>query len=120
MYMTNHSNVERALLTKENVQLTVRLLLMNAFEHSDPELTKLFLELYSECPSLFKMWLPRSEVESLVPDDEEVLIRGDETHLRPIAIGCIQPQYVRGVLKLPCREKDMDAAFETDLRIAYS
>jgi len=46
VYHTNHSNVERSLLNRENVQQTVRLLLAHAFQHSDPELTSLFTELY--------------------------------------------------------------------------
>ncbi|KAN0085068.1 hypothetical protein V8E54_001535, partial [Elaphomyces granulatus] len=46
VYHTNHSNVERSLLNRENVQQTVRLLLAHACQHSDPELTSLFTELY--------------------------------------------------------------------------
>ena len=42
MYFTNHQNVEKALLGRENLQQTVRLILNNAFTQQEPELTKLF------------------------------------------------------------------------------
>jgi hypothetical protein len=45
VYITNHSNIEKTMLAKENLRQTVRLLLLNAFYHSDPELTESFANL---------------------------------------------------------------------------
>jgi hypothetical protein len=42
VYQTNHFNVEKSLLLRENFQQTARLLLPDAFASSDPELTVLF------------------------------------------------------------------------------
>jgi hypothetical protein len=65
VYETNHFNVEKSLL-RVNFQQTARLLLLDTFASSDPELTALFRELSTQCPSLFQTMLPRSEYTSLV------------------------------------------------------
>lgn len=119
IYHTNHSNVELALLNRKNVQQTVRLLLAKAFEHSNPDLTLVFNELYRECPSLFEQVLPRSEVADYVNlleegfDDDELKLKlpEDSTQYRPAAITCIQPKYAKDTLQLPTRPSQMSDNF---------
>lgn len=119
----------------ENTRTTVRLLLMKAFQYSDPELTAMFQELYIKCPSLFDTMLPRSEIESLNnkaaenlhysadEDDDEVLLQADNKHTRPSAIGCIEPGYIRRELGFPVSPKDLtnpsNTAFADELSAAY-
>ena len=114
--------MERSLLARENLQMTVRLLLMNAFDDTDPKLTRIFAELYDLCPELFEHLLPRSEIDNLgvVFDiDEEVSLRGDDDHLRPVVIGCVKSNYVRKTLRFPIVQSQMDAAFENAFRMCY-
>lgn len=118
------------MLGRENIQQTVRLLLRNAFKHSDPELTKLFQELYAECPALFDRILPRTEhslAESLGIDpandggeDGEVEIAKEEgLHQNVAVIGRLPAKYCHEN-RFPVREKDMDAAFARSLSMAYA
>jgi hypothetical protein len=123
VYHTNHISVERALLGRENVQQTVRLVLMNAFKHSDHELTELMHSLFADCPSLFEALLPRSEQESLKQNDEAdsmMRLPEDALHKRPAAIGRIQPKYCKEVLKLPMYDRQMSDQFKSGLRKAYA
>ena len=96
----------------------------NAFKHSDPDLTKVFNELYKECPSLFQQILPRSEVADyaslLDDDDDEDLGQLDLTSTlaagsfqdRPAAIACIPPKYAKETLGLPIRPTQMSDSFQ--------
>ena len=83
MYFTNHQNVEKALLARENLQQTVRLILSNAFADRDPGLTKLLQRMHLKIPSLFESLLPKSELETVatanieLEADDEVFV--DET-----------------------------------------
>ena len=99
---------------------------MNGFKHSDPELTKSVQGLYRDCPLLFQSLLPRSEFEVLavsdpdaLEDETSVVLKADNEHLRPSAIGCLQQKYAREVLAFPVREKQMDAIFKTELTRAF-
>jgi hypothetical protein len=126
---TNHSNIEKALLGRENLQQTVRILLNNGMRETDAQMSDLLQYIHQQCPTLLESLLPRSEqetmrnqLESLVEDDEEVPLVGSQSHLNPTATGCIATKYVRGTLKLPVSRQDLenDRAFAKLLRQAYS
>lgn len=127
VYLTNHSKVEKTMLGKENLQQTIRLLLLNAFQHTDPELTESFAGLRDKCPALFASILPCAEQEQLainaaVPveeDEEECGLLSDDAHLRATAINRIQARYARVTLKLPLRSAHMTTKFRQQLRHAY-
>jgi len=124
VYTTNHSNIERIMLHKENFRQTLRLLLLGAFSDSEPQMTTFIQELQQTCPTLFKTLLPRSELESRIIDDEDddssISIVADEYHKRPIVIGRLQPKFVRDTLGLPTRgSNNLLQPFRTALRRAY-
>jgi hypothetical protein len=123
IYQTNHSNIEQALLKRENIQQTVRLLLAKAFQHSDPGLTTTFSDLYKECPSMLQQILPRSKVadysELLEEDESELALPSNGNHSRPAAIGYIQPKYAKDVLQLPMRTSQMFENFRKQFTTAF-
>ena len=124
VYQTNHSNVEKTMLLKENLGQTVRLLLMDGFKQAEPKATQMIKEIHSCCPSLFTTLLPRSEQMQLDDDSESRLsVVQDRYHLQPKAIGCLEPKYCREVLKLPTRSSEdsavMSEPFKAALREAY-
>ena len=109
------------MLQRENLQQTIRLVLLGAFGREEPEITALVRGLSVSCPSLFEVILPRSEQELLVEDvDDMIDIVEDAAHKRPKAIGCLQPSYVRDTLQLPTRcSINMPMDFRIALRRAY-
>jgi hypothetical protein len=124
VYNTNHSNVERVLLSKENLRQTVRLLLANAFlfDHAEQEITLVFQELYQECPTLFDTILPRSEqgnFDEEVAGDSLLSTLSTTNHINPSAIGRYNSKYCRDILQVPIRSCAMDESFKTELRRAY-
>ena len=113
--------------------MTLRLLIMNGFKHSDPELTKFIQAIYKDNPLLFQNMMPNSEIESLAADDaskneaelenddeQSVLPEADDVHLRPSAIGCIPVQHVRTILGFPLRQLQMEKDFTAAFSKSYS
>jgi hypothetical protein len=94
---------------KENQQLTLRLLMNNAFRATDPELTAIVQSLSNVCPLLFQSLLSRSEMDSLNEqtdeDEDEIDLTADPLHSQPRAIGCIRPKHVRLQLGFPVSHK---------------
>ncbi|KAI8171048.1 hypothetical protein KHU50_005759 [Colletotrichum sp. SAR 10_65] len=131
VYETNFREVEKLLLQKVNMQMTMRLLLRNAFFFDDAELTLQMSRLYKSCPTLFDSILPRTDRrEMALPQEEmdfEMDVEGlvsDEDHQRPSAIGQVS---VRGVTHainenkpLPTRPTTMEDTFTRRLRRAYT
>jgi hypothetical protein len=58
IYYTNYQHPERDLLNRENLQQTVRLLLLDAFTQSDPRLTTQIKHLHDVCPDILDSLLP--------------------------------------------------------------
>jgi hypothetical protein len=107
---------------KENQQLTLRLLMNNAFSATDPELTAIVQSLSNVCPLLFQSLLSRSEMDSLneqIDDEDEIDLTADPLHSQPRAIGCIRPKHVRLQLGFPVSQKEMDATFSMDFTEVY-
>jgi hypothetical protein len=123
VYNTNHTNIEKALLGRENMQQTVRILLNNGMQDTDAELSAVFQELQEQCPTLFDTLLPRSEqnVDRPVIDEEEVQFISSNMHRRPTATGYIPSSFIRTTLKLPVRISDLDKNehFSSLLTTAY-
>jgi hypothetical protein len=126
VYTTNHSNIEKALLGRENLQQTVRILLNNGMHENDKDMSLLLQDIQKQCPTLFESILPKSEhmrsqEDSLVEDDEVPLI-GSGRHLDPAAIGCIATGFAQQKLKLPVKKSDLDrnVNFAGLLRKAYA
>lgn len=121
VYNTNFSNVERLLLTRESLQQTIRLILLDAFQNSEPELTATIKDLYSKCPMLFESLLPRSERLELSPEEDEPSqsILHDANHLKPATLSRLKPTYCRDELGLPIRSSAFSASFRRDIRQAY-
>ena len=122
VYKTNHSNVERTLLMKENQQITLRLLLNNEFRSTDPELTDLVLGLYQDCPLVFENLLPRSEIKSLNEEysDDAVDLVDDVDHVQPRAVGRLTSKCIRSKLGFPVLVKEFDTAFSMNFTEVYS
>jgi hypothetical protein len=53
VFETNFSNVEKILLEKINVAKSIRLVLRNAHDTDDEDLTRSMQEIYREAPTLF-------------------------------------------------------------------
>jgi hypothetical protein len=106
VYETNFKEVERVLLGKVNVQLTVRLILRKAFAGIDNALTTQLLRLQDGCPTLFKRILSKSDQQalSLQLDDtselEDVMdVEGvpDEGHVNPAVIARIASKDIQKI-----------------------
>jgi len=131
VYETNHSNVEKVLLGKVNMQMTTRLLLRNAFYHRDGELTAQMNRLYGQCPTLFDSILPRTDRRDMLEEDEldnemDVHFGADRDHRRPTVIGAIPPSTIKKTTHLandgdylPRRDTGMTDGFKRLLRRAY-
>lgn len=100
IYNTDHRDVERVLQAKENIQPTIRLILLQAFNETRPGITAAMIKLCKQCPTLFDSLLPMSEREDMI-NKSFLSIIGDEEHRFPIVIGCLQVKYCRKVLQLP-------------------
>ena len=133
VYTTNHSNVERLLLDKVNFRMTIRLLLLGAFDDTETDLTALIRNVQRTCPSLFQTLLPRSEVEAFNitevdddadDDDDDIqktqqVVQADAKHLRPRVIGRIQPQHVKSQYNLPTSPTNLSNEWRTAMRDGY-
>ncbi|KAI1753016.1 hypothetical protein F4782DRAFT_95579 [Xylaria castorea] len=128
VYETNHSNVEKLLLMKVNMQLTIRFLLRSAYWYTDSELTNKMDVLHKACPTLFESVLPQAERKELLLDDEqeyELDAAGgaDYEHRRATVIGQISVKSVNHIINdsqpLPTRHAKMSDAFRAKLRGAY-
>lgn len=118
VYNTNFSNVERHLLMRKSLQQTTRLILVDAYRSSEPELTATFKDLYEICPALFESLLPRSEQLELSQADESEpfeSIQHDTNHLRPAVMSRLKPTYCRDELSLPIQSSAFTAVFKRDL-----
>lgn len=122
VYNTNFSNVERHLLLRESLQQTARLILLEAYRSSEPELTATFKDLYDTCPTLFESLLPRSEQLELEDEESKTLrsILEDTHHVKPTAISRLKPTYCRDELGLPIRSSTLTAEFKHYLQQAYA
>lgn len=104
VYNTNYSNVEKHLLSRENMQQTIRLALLGAFQDTEPAITTQLSELYDYCPVLFESLLPKSErAEEDFEDNDTLRIKEDSSHSRAKASHRLQPKHCREVLNLPIR-----------------
>ncbi|KAI2628156.1 hypothetical protein GGS21DRAFT_492800 [Xylaria nigripes] len=134
VYETNYSNIEKVLLMKLNSQLTIRLVLRNAFANEDPDLTTELQQLYKQCPNLYRRTLARTdrnEIEILQEHLSEFVLdvppSADDTHVEPIVINEIpttevkrSSHRVQGDGPLPIRASDISTAFIHSLRSAYA
>ena len=84
VYDINYLHVERALLRHENLQQTIRPLLLDAFTTSEPILTQTLKELHEQCSALFEKLLPRDDE----PLDEYsfMYLRSDLSLHRPVVL----------------------------------
>jgi hypothetical protein len=113
------------LLGKENMRLTLRLILADAF-NKDEKLTTFMHDLFAQCPSLFSSILPNSEHifseanEKDDDDDDDAQVVPDAQHTQLTVLGCIQAKYCRDTLSLPTRNIHMTTIFARALAEAYS
>ncbi|KAL9035756.1 MAG: hypothetical protein Q9180_004684 [Flavoplaca navasiana] len=129
VYQTNHINVEKLLLSSENLRQSIRLILLGAWKGIEPQATAVVKELYSKCPLLFDTLVSKSERSILRlslqdPDGEEdeLALQSDGLHKRVTAIGRLQPKYCKEVLRLPIRASSvfMTHSFKSQLRSAFT
>lgn len=131
MYETNHSNVEKILLSKINLQMTTRMILQNGFYHRDGELTVQMKRLYNQCPTLFDSVLPLTDRGNMLEEDElenemDIYFGADRDHRRPTVIGAIPSNVVNQSIHLanggnpmPRYDTHMTDGFKRLLRRAY-
>jgi len=118
---SNHRDVERTLLTRENVQQTIRFVLGGSFVKSEPNTTGLMRRLNQQCPTLFNYVLPHSEQSEEDSNETSLLIISDSSHNNPTALSCIARNFAAKTLGLPMRVNNLETThpFKTDLRHAY-
>ena len=123
VYYTNHFNIEKTMLLRENLRQTVRLLLLNGFAYTEPKATQLIKNIHQSCSSFFMILLPRSEQMLLEQNDSDFRMSAifeDDQHFQSHAIGCLEPKYCRNILKLSTRSsKTMSRNFKTALKLVY-
>ena len=121
MYKTNHFNVILHLLSRENLQQTIRLALLNAFENTDAFITEQLRELYEACLTLFESLLPPSEREEEREDDDSLLIQEDQDHYNAAVLHRLQLKHCRQVLDLSTRSSMLHqySNLRIELREAY-
>lgn len=122
IYESNFSNVERHLLGRENMQQTLRLIILGSFEQSESVLTVQIRRLHAKCPALFESLLPKSERQEDETNDEDFLhIQSDIIHSRPLGLHRLQPKYCHQVLDLPTRSPMLHQynRLRNQLRLAY-
>ncbi len=118
IYYTNHVNVERVLLTHENLQQTCWLLLLNAFKSSELELIQTMQSLNRDCSTLFDFLLSRSE-KSDNKNKAYLSIIDNKLHSKALIIDHIQAQHCRWVLDLSTWISKLSEKHKEDLRSAY-
>ena len=127
VYYTNHSNIEKTMLLRENLRQTVRLFLLNGFAYTEPKIIQLIKNIHQHCSSLFITLLPRSKQMLFENDDSDSrlsknIVENDE-HFQFNVIGCLELKYCRNVLKLSTRSSEnvqmMPRSFKTALAFVY-
>lgn len=125
IHQTNHVQVEKALLMRQNLMHTIRLILGNAYSVTDPGLTQLFAYIFRLCPTLFDTAIPRSEqrvfTEEMENNDEDELDLVNlqlVQHLRPKVIGRLKDKFIKSQ-GLPTRNSEVKDEFYRQLRLAY-
>ncbi len=125
MYYTNHVNVERILLTRENLQQICRLLLLNSFIISDSKLTQTMQSLCHDCSTLFDSLMSRSEKKD-DQDEAYLSIIDDQTHSKVTVIDRLQIYHCKWILKLSIwflklfktNRKNLRKTYETDYQMS--
>lgn len=109
---------------------TIRLLLRNAFRHSDPELTDTLVDLYKQCPTLLDGILARTDKVELDDTEYDAISNesGDADHLNARVINQITArQELIGMVHpincgncMPTRgNTNFDVTFHDKLREVY-
>ena len=122
--------MEKALLKHEALRQSIRLILVNAFAHDEPQITTMLQHLCQRCPTLFQSLLPQSEQHQIqLPsahiDQDDVLdsLISDALHSDISATARLQNKYCREVLMLPTRGAEAIAifpSFAAQLRMALA
>jgi hypothetical protein len=111
-----------------NMQMTIRFLLRNSFNHSDKELTQQMSHLHDACPTLFDNVLAHSDKRDMVAKEElgfEMDIFGsmNSNHRRTTVIGRVSVSGITHLINdnndLPAKPKHMSLRFKQALRQAY-
>jgi len=117
IYHTNYNHPERDLLNRESFQQTVRLLLLDSFKESDPELTMQIKHLHDICPDILDSFLPHSEKH--VRDKPKTRVISGPCHLRASVLSKIKADFCFRELMLPTRASGLDSGWRKDLFEGY-
>ncbi|KAK4232746.1 hypothetical protein C8A03DRAFT_20023, partial [Achaetomium macrosporum] len=123
---TNHRNAAIALLMRENVKLTINLIMDGCFEKSHPHIHKIFAEVRKRCPALANMVHAGKPYTDL--DDEDCAaekFRCDDYHRQVVALQKVKASVVAARTDPMLRETRpselrRDNPFATELDIAYT
>lgn len=117
----NGRSVEKVLMHRECVNLTLRLLLNGAFEYSEPVLSAQMRTLHKACPILMNHLLPTSEKHDIVEESSLDVLQPDSSHLSPKATRCVPRSVVKNELDLPLHSNELqeELLFVQELREAY-
>ena len=102
------------MLRKANMQMTLYMILNNAYLHVNPDLTKKIRSIYDKCPDIF------DGIQPCVRQEADADGGIDKDHLRTRLIGQIRDRTIDGNRSLPARGTDMDSVFRNALRGAYA
>jgi hypothetical protein len=117
IYHTNYNHPERDLLNRESFQQTVRLLLLDSFKESDPELTMQIKHLHDICPDVLDSFLSHSEKH--VRDKPKTRVISGPCHLRASVLSKIKADFCFRELMLPTRASGLDSGWRKDLFEGY-
>lgn len=99
--------MERQLLLKSTIQLTVRLAVRGAFAHSDSQLTNALNAMRQKCPHLFRDFVPPDLYNIAEGVEEAQDYVSDVTHLSPLCHGKIKRRVVESH-QLPTNMSQLD------------
>ncbi len=104
IYNINFSNVEKHLLSWENMQQTIRLTLLSAFLQDESAITSQLRHLFECCSTLFESLLLKFERQKDERDDDDsLLIQSDDHHSQTMMLHRLQLKYCREILDLSTR-----------------
>ncbi|ELR05295.1 hypothetical protein GMDG_07278 [Pseudogymnoascus destructans 20631-21] len=117
----NGRSVEKVLMRRECINLTLRLLLNGAFEYDEPVLSTQMWNLHKTCPILTNHLLPSSEKWDIVEEASINVLQPDSSHISPKATLCVRREDVEKELDLPLWPEQLQEGlpFVQKLREAY-
>lgn len=109
---------------KESLQQTLRLILHDAYSHTDPHITSQIKTIHLLYPSLLSGLLPHSssiqDMDGIEDEGQLEVMVSTQSHRMVTVIEKLAEEYCRTTLRLPIRPSQMDVAFIRTIQQAYN